>query len=552
MKKRLDYKSKKFVITAVLIATIAIVAIIGAVAFIKSNNNIQAIVEETTENKDIIDDNKNNKDENQNQNKVDNATKDNNVVSNTSTINVNNFETLKETTIIEYKDVEKVSEKSKTIGWKPNAFELNIENIIGVNKTRIEIVKEFVSYIDNNVNNDSALEREISGVEKEATEDTVVGLGDILTYKVTVTNTGNQTVNNVKVFDTIVFGEDGNLVEKTIEEILPGESASVDFIYEVTEEDILRGQIENSAFAVIEDGIPKEIEEPVIVPTEDVDKTFVVEKSLLTVNEDEELPEKVYLNDKLVYEIIVTNKGNVSLENLVVEDTLNEAVLVEGYSNVIEKLAPGASEHIQYEYVVVEEDVKFGSVINSAVVTVDDTEKEPEEPVETPVNQEYQYTVKHIEKETGIELHESQVFDSTYGTKIKGEEQKIEIRGYVYNSVNKDNLVVGVDESANIIEVYYTKRTDLSYTVNYLEKDTDTKLKDSKVVNNQTYLSSVTEEAADIAGYNKVAPTSATITIDVEGNVINFYYTKRTDLSYTVNYLEKGTDTKLKESKVVY
>ena len=138
MKKRLDYKSKKFVITAVLIAIIAAVAIVGTVAFIKSNNNIQAIIEETTDNQNNINDNQNNI--NENQNKVDDSTKDNNVVSNTSTINVNNFETLKETTIIEYKDVEKVSKKSKTIGWKPNAFELNIENIIGVNKTRKAIL----------------------------------------------------------------------------------------------------------------------------------------------------------------------------------------------------------------------------------------------------------------------------------------------------------------------------------------------------------------------------------------------------------------------------
>ena len=71
----------------------------------------------------------------------------------------------------------------------------------------------------------------VYGVEKEATEDTKVGLHDVLTYTVTVKNTGNLPVYNVEVVDTIVFDENGELVVKTIEEILPGESKSVTFEY---------------------------------------------------------------------------------------------------------------------------------------------------------------------------------------------------------------------------------------------------------------------------------------------------------------------------------
>jgi hypothetical protein len=53
------------------------------------------------------------------------------------------------------------------------------------------------------------------------------------------------------------------------------------------------------------------------------------------------------------------------------------------------------------------------------------------------------------------------------------------------------------------------------------------------VVENQTFGSQVTEEAIDIEGYNKVEPTTVTITLAVSGNVINFYYTARTDIEYT-------------------
>ena len=61
----------------------------------------------------------------------------------------------------------------------------------------------------------------------------------------------------------------------------------------------------------------------------------------------------------------------------------------------------------------------------------------------------------------------------------------------------------------------------------------------------------MTESAIDISGYDKVAPTSATITIAVEGNEITFYYTKRTDLSYTVKYLLAGTEIAVAPESVV-
>ena len=103
----------------------------------------------------------------------------------------------------------------------------------------------------------------------------------------------------------------------------------------------------------------------------------------------------------------------------------------------------------------------------------------------------------------------------------------------------------------NEITFYYTKRADLSYTVNYLEQGTNAVLAPAKTVGNQIFGAEVTEQAIDIEGYNKVAPTSATITIAVQGNEITFYYTKRADLSYTVNYLEKDTGKVLAPSKTV-
>ena len=139
-----------------------------------------------------------------------------------------------------------------------------------------------------------------------------------------------------------------------------------------------------------------------------------------------------------------------------------------------------------------------------------------------------------------------------FGTVVSEFEDKV-IEGYQFDKISNYPLTVSVNEDENVIKVYYTVRTDLYYTVNYLEQGTDEKLAESKVVGNQTFDTEVSESPIDIEGYNKVSNESQTIKIGVneEENVINFYYTKRTDLSYTVNYLEQGTNEELAESKVV-
>ncbi len=138
----------------------------------------------------------------------------------------------------------------------------------------------------------------------------------------------------------------------------------------------------------------------------------------------------------------------------------------------------------------------------------------------------------------------------TFEDEITSSDEVIEIDGYNYDSVDKDKLVIGTGENA--INVYYTKRTDLSYTVNYLEKDTNKVLHDQKVQDNMTFESVVTsaDEVIDIDGYKYDSVDKATLTITTGENVINIYYTKRTDLSYTVNYLEKDTNKVLHDQKV--
>jgi len=160
------------------------------------------------------------------------------------------------------------------------------------------------------------------------------------------------------------------------------------------------------------------------------------------------------------------------------------------------------------------------------------------------------YTVNYLEKDTNTVLHEAKTAgNQTFGTIITSSDEVITIDGYNYDSADKTTLTIGTSE--NVINIYYTKRTDLSYTVNYLEKDTNTVLHEAKTAGNQTFGTIITssDEVITIDGYNYDSADKTTLTIGTGENVINIYYTKRTDLSYTVNYLEKDTNTVLHEAK---
>ena len=162
------------------------------------------------------------------------------------------------------------------------------------------------------------------------------------------------------------------------------------------------------------------------------------------------------------------------------------------------------------------------------------------------------YKVNYLEKDTNNILHEQKLVQNVrFETIINSDNEIIEIDGYDFDSSDKSIMTIGVGE--NVINLYYTKRTDLKYTVNYLEKDTNKVLHEAKVVRNKIFgtIINSADEVISINGYNYDSVSEESISIGTGENVINVYYTKRTDLTYKVNYLEENTNKVLHEQKVV-
>ncbi len=159
------------------------------------------------------------------------------------------------------------------------------------------------------------------------------------------------------------------------------------------------------------------------------------------------------------------------------------------------------------------------------------------------------YSVKYFDKDTNTQIQSPKVVNNqVFNTQIIASSEIKDITGYNFDHLNVDKLSIGTGQ--NVIIVYYSKVTGLSYKVNYLLLDNDeddsnnVKLAESKIGSNKIYKDEInpTNEEKVIIGY-KVAKYSSNplvITTDESKNVLTIYYekdeTQTKDIHYTIQY----------------
>ncbi len=129
-------------------------------------------------------------------------------------------------------------------------------------------------------------------------------------------------------------------------------------------------------------------------------------------------------------------------------------------------------------------------------------------------------TVKHQVKYTDELLGTEIIGGQIFGEAVTAESLIGSFKGYSYDSASAESLVIGTGE--NEIVLYYTADS-YDYTVRYREEGTD-KVLSADVIKVATYKDEVTETAKPIDDYVLVDDSSKTIIIDIENNVITFYY----------------------------
>ncbi len=254
-------------------------------------------------------------------------------------------------------------------------------------------------------------------------------VGETVTFDIIVTNSGNQTLENIEVSDVMqdVAIRDGNSVKeflkklfasalmkttgesapksgvsKTITSLEPGASETFTVTYKIKDSDIGRDFV-NVATAKAEDGT-ENWDSSEQVPVEQPDRKAAITKSYKGEASGKE--GKYKPGDTIQYEITVENTGNVALENFIVKDvmTATDGNTVVDLSNQIEadgitteggetygdgvtwdpkakqfkidQIEAHKSVKILYKYEVQPEDV--GKKIQNVAVGVIDGEKTPE------------------------------------------------------------------------------------------------------------------------------------------------------------------------------
>ena len=234
-------------------------------------------------------------------------------------------------------------------------------------------------------------------------------VGDTITWTLTVRNMGNVTLDNVKVTDPLTGGTitdaswgagngtwaGGEIKGDKPGTLEPGETVTFEVEYgPVTQEDVDRGYVYNAATVTAEDpnGDPVDDDDDDGEPTVWNPDIEIIK----TLSEDLEGPFAV--GDEITWTLTVTNTGNVTLHNVVVEDPLtkntfraNDWVIgngtwANGKNNEAGTLEVGETVIFTTSvYTVTQKDVDDGEVYNEA--TVDGNA--PEEPSDDPADPNY-------------------------------------------------------------------------------------------------------------------------------------------------------------------
>ena len=154
------------------------------------------------------------------------------------------------------------------------------------------------------------------------------------------------------------------------------------------------------------------------------------------------------------------------------------------------------------------------------------------------------YIVRYVELvgNDEVEILDSKIVTNKTYNETYEEEAKIAPNGYKLVSDKKQTITL--DSDNKVLTFYYEKRNDMSYTVRYIDCDTNESIISDKVVKNKTYNEEIEEFSEYPYGYNLVSENVQKFKLDSDGKVITFYYNK-IKAKYVVRYLEEETNLEI-------
>jgi uncharacterized repeat protein (TIGR01451 family) len=207
-------------------------------------------------------------------------------------------------------------------------------------------------------------------IVKSATPALVRAAGQVITYRFTVTDTGNDTLHDITVTDTQAApsGPLDGPVSCPDTTLAPGASTRCTATYTATQADIDEGDISDSATAT---GTPPS-GPPLTSPPAPLPVPAIQAPAVTVVKSASSAP-VTHAGQQVRYSFLVTDTGNVTLHDIIVTDTLAPPSDPANLSPVTcprPALAPGQSETCTATYTVTQADIDHGGTLrDTATVT---------------------------------------------------------------------------------------------------------------------------------------------------------------------------------------
>ncbi|MGJ9494791.1 DUF7507 domain-containing protein [Actinotignum sp. GS-2025a] len=190
-------------------------------------------------------------------------------------------------------------------------------------------------------------------VTKTATPPATIAAGEQVQYSIAVRNTGNVTLHGIAVSDPLLGGK-----LATITTLAPGTIGTVSGSYTLTQADIDRGRLENTATAAGTSPHGTAVEGSATITTP------LPGTGVLRLVKTATTPAQLRAGEPVEYSIEASNSGNVTLSGVVISDPL-----LGGELSTITTLAPGASQGVTGSYTLTQADVDRGGLENTATAT---------------------------------------------------------------------------------------------------------------------------------------------------------------------------------------
>lgn len=420
---------------------------------------------------------------------------------------------------------------TRTFTVKVSSVEQKIENVANVGGTDTNTDTTETAGID-------VVKTATLVNNKVITENTKVRPEDVITYTITVENTGTTILKNIVVTDDLLPD-----FEEKIASLDPKETKTYTVEYTVKQSDVDNNtKITNVATSTADDGTTDTDTEETV----ETDKTadFTTLKTAELTKKDGNTSEKAEVGDTITYTITVKNTGSITLENIAVVDEM--IGLDEKVTLVANETRTFTENHVVDEKDIAKAVENDGKLLNIATVKFGDKTEEPS--TSTDVKTEYNLTINYV-YENGTTAEETYTNTLIYN-------ENYDVTSPVIPGYTPDKSAVTGTMPASDVEVtvIYKANTDTKYKVEHYLQNLDGNGYTLDATENKEGTTGAQTEAVakNYPGFTAQPFTQKVINGDGT-TVVKIYY-NRAQIDYTVNYFYDGIqdDSKTETLAAIY